>query len=960
MLQRSTRLLRSDRSIRWILGTSALGIAAAALATPAIAQDASARAGADTANETSAAVDDTGGSEIVVTGSRLSRGGFEAPSPLTVVGRDRLDALATPNIGDALNQLPSFRATQSPNNQQVTVSSIGARVLDLRGLGAARTLVLVDGKRFVPSTSQGTVDLNLIPSILLSRVETVTGGASAVYGSDAVAGVVNLIVDDRIDGIRGEVQSSFAQEGDNENLFAALAGGTGFAGGSGHLVLAGEYEKSTGIRDCSARDWCAVETSLVGRPAGRTDVPSLNIFQNVRTASMAPGGLINAGPLRGTQFADDGTPIPFEYGLYPVLFMAGGGSGPGTNPFIFGYPLRPAVERASVYGRAEYEVSPALTISADLSYGRVEGRSRGSQLRDTGTVIGPIQRENPFLPSAIADRMDSLGLAQFTMGRSGFDIGSTNARTLAQTYRAVAGVEGELGGSWNWNAYYQYGRTDYEQEAANSISTARLRYAVDAVTGPDGQAACRVTVQGSADPLAEGCVPMNLFGQNNFSQSSLAYVTGVATQNNRVEQHVVAASLGGDLFETWAGPVPIAIGAEYRSDSIEGDADPLSLVGGWYTANAQRVDGSANVKEAFAEAAIPLAADTPGLQRLEVNGAVRLTDYSTSGSVTTWKVGTIWEPLEAVRFRATLSRDIRAPNLTELFGSGTSSFTGIADPLAGGSQVFVRLLSGSNPDLQPEKADTWTAGVVLQPQDLLPGFRASIDYYSIKIDDAIGILGQQTIVDRCAEGVAELCALVTRDAGGTMTEVRNILLNVNALRTKGFDVELDYRTRVGAETDLTFRGLGTYVTELTTIDNAGEIDRAGQTGYRAGTVPGVPRYTLDGIIGLDGPVTGFSLHGRYIPRGKYSALHVGPEDEGYSVALPNSINTNRVPARFYLNFSGRVRLALPGGRQAEMYGAINNLLDSDPPKIPGPSGGTNQILFDPVGREFRIGMRFNL
>ncbi|WP_206185521.1 TonB-dependent receptor domain-containing protein [Sphingosinicella sp. CPCC 101087] len=900
---------------------------------------------------------DTGG-EIIVTGSRLARGGFDAPSPLTVVGRDRLDNLAQSNVGDALNQLPAFRATGSPNNQQVQISNIGARVLDLRGLGAARTLVLVDGRRFVPSTNQGTVDLNLIPSILLSRVEVVTGGASAAYGSDAVAGVVNLLIDDRLESIRGEVQGGISQRGDNQNFLASLAGGTSLLDGTARVVAAVEYEKSDGMGDCFSRDWCAVETSLVGRPAGRFDVPSLSIFQNVRTASMAPGGVINAGPLRGIQFAPDGTPIPFEYGLWPVLFMQGGGAGPGTNPFLFGFPLRPAVERVSVYAHGEAELGSSINAFADLSYGRVVGRTRGAMLRDTGTVMGPIRRENPFIPGTIADQMDALGLTQFNFGRSGFDIGPTEGRTRSETWRAVAGLDGRLGGSWQWDAYYQYGRTDYAQRANNNISTARLRYAVDAVRDESGEIVCRATRDGSDDPLAAGCSPLNLFGQSQFTPEALDYVTGTSRQWHRVEQHVVAANVRGDLFSTWAGPVPVAIGAEYRNDRIAGSADDLSLLGGWYTANGQRVRGRIEVKEAYAEAAVPLLADLPFARKLEVNGAIRLTDYSTSGQVTTWKGGAIYEPFEVLRLRATISRDIRAPNLTELFGSGTSTFTGVADPLNGGAQVFVRLLSGSNRELRPERADTWTVGAVIQPEALVPGLRASIDYYSIEIDNAIGILGQQTIVDRCAEGATELCQLVTRNSGGVITEVRNILLNVDSLRTRGFDVEIDYRTRVGNDMTLSVRGLGTYVSELITTDVVGSIDRAGQTGYRAGTVPGLPRYTVDGMVTLEGRTAGLTLHGRYIPKGKFSVLHVGPEDPGYDVSLPNSINTNRVPARFYLNLAGRIRVPVNDDRKVEFFAAVNNLFDRDPPRIPGPSGGTNQILFDPVGREFRVGLRF--
>ena len=377
---------------------------------------------------------------IIVTGSRIARTGFAMPTPVTVVGQERLDALAITNIAEGLNQLPSFRATAGPANQQTLGGAIGARTLDLRGLGAPRTLVLVDGRRFAPSTSEGTVDVNLIPSALIERAEVVTGGASAVYGSDAVAGVVNFILNRRMEGFTAEAQAGISERGDDANQYLSFAAGQEL-GGQFHVVAAVEYENSEGLAGCyQAREWCAQEVSIVGNsPAGRFGLPASIITTDVHTSTLFPGGVINrsldeagrpifpslaADPLRGIKFLSDGTPAPFQYGeLAGPLFMIGG-DGHGKNPFLSSLLLKVPVERYSGYLASTLELGENLSAFADISYGRVMGTTFSSTFRDfNGSIIGQIQRDNPFIPVPVAAIVEANNIAQFTLGRAGFDFG---------------------------------------------------------------------------------------------------------------------------------------------------------------------------------------------------------------------------------------------------------------------------------------------------------------------------------------------------------------------------------------------------------------------------------------------------------------------------------------------------------------------------------------------------------
>jgi len=939
------------------------------LPMPALAQDLSAQGqpadGQLQAETPAATAQPPAAEEIVVTGSRIARAGFTAPTPVTMLGTERLENSAASSVGDAIQQLPSVLPSTSATTAGVTIGGGGYRTINLRGLGAPRTLVLVDGRRFIGSTSEGTVDTNLIPGILVDRVEVVTGGASAAYGSDAVAGVVNFILKKEMEGIRLNLQSGISQDGDDRDILLSGAAGTSFADGRGHIVFGAEYADNNGVGNCYQesmpnRRFCQQEWQVLSNSTpGTNGYPAYYITDNVHTALLAQGGVVNSGPLRGNQFNSAGELVPFNYGILPGLFM-GGGSGEYENPFRTAGAIKVPVERLSLFSHAELELGGDTTAFAEGSYGRVNVITPGSQIRDTALVI---QRTNPFLSDATVDRMTRLGLQSITIGRAGDDLGFATGDTTVKTWRGTAGLNGKLGNGLSWDAYYQYGRTDFRQAVSNNRINANFTRAIDAARDPvTDEIVCRATL--SPDPAvraaAAGCEPLNIIGANNFSPEAKAYSFGTALQKTRLEQHVIAANINGNLFDMWAGPFSFAAGVEHRRDSISGTADAISQNLGFFVSNATAFDApTVKVTEGYLEGLAPLIEDAPFAHHLELNGAVRYTDYSTSGGVTTWKIGTVYEPIEQIRLRATRSRDIRAPNVSELFSPLTSTFSSILDRRTG-VNTLTPILRGGNPDLKPEVADTWTAGIVLQPDfGFLDGLRFSVDYYDIKIRDAIGVIGAQTIANRCFEGAQEFCQYLVIDSQtGVIQQATDRFVNVNKLSTRGLDFELDYSTDTPGAGRWSFRGLATKVFDLITTDSAGSVNRAGQTGVPVSAVPGIPDWTLDGSITWDYHPVSITFQGRYISAGKYDATLIGPDDPAYDITSRSSINDNTVDSYFIANLS--VRFNVGEDDRFQFYGVVNNLFNRKPPLSPGSQGYSNAVLFDQVLRTFRAGVRIKM
>ncbi|MCW2394643.1 MULTISPECIES: TonB-dependent receptor domain-containing protein [unclassified Sphingobium] len=958
---------------------SALALGMAFVATPAFAQDAA------------QPQDDEAGEAIIVTGSRIARTGFDQPTPVSVVGGEQIARQAAVNVAQVLNELPSFRPQATPSTNAIFANNIGASTADLRGLGANRTLVLINGRRVVASTVQGSsfanagaVDLNIIPTSLVERVDVVTGGASAAYGSDAVAGVVNVILDTNLTGLKGSAQYGINDAGDGKEYQFALAGGMGFAGGRGHIIAGVEYSDNKGTDGCYSRDWCSLAYNTVANPLvnpanrslGRVGagLPATLILPNTRTATASYNGLIVSGPaanaaafnasgLRGMEFRPDGTLVPHDYGTYygVPIFQSGGGD--ARQAFYENFPIAAPVERLNGFTHLKFEVADGVELFAEGSYSRVNGSTVGAQRRDLGSLV--IRADNAFLPDSVAATMASVGLPSFNMGRVWNDLGPQRSTVKRDTYRAVVGINAEMWGDWKFDAYYQFGRTDYWQRGYNTSITPRLQFAIDAVDqgefngGPaNGNIVCRATLQGN--PAAAGCVPLNPFGENNFSAAAKAWTHGTVEQDTRITQNVVAASMNGTLFQGWAGPIKAATGVELRQDIARGNADAISRALQFYTGPGAPIDGKVDVFEAFGELDVPVA---PGVY---LNGALRYTDYSTSGDVMTWKVGVEASPLDWLRVRATRSRDIRAPNLFELFGPLQTSFQNVR-PSEGG-QVLTSVLLGGDSTLVPEEADTFTVGVVLQPDLGSAGrLRFSIDYFDIKLDKAVSQLGAQVIVDGCErDGIQEYCSLITRGPVapgrrfGDIQSIVNTNVNLGSLITRGWDIEAAYTLPVNLfGGSISLRGMATIIDDLITNSASGTVDRAGMNGSPVSQPSGMPRYIINGYVTFNAEPATLQVQVRHISSGTYNNSLIGPGQYGYDPNLDNSVNDNYIAPWTYVNLNGSVAVWNRGDQKMEIFGAINNLFDKDPPvDAPSSFGPTNNVLYDVVGRSYRIGARF--
>jgi iron complex outermembrane receptor protein len=965
------------RPIHNLAGVS-LVVLAATFAAPVFAQAAPApAAAAPAANEPEAT--------IVVTGSRLANSGFNAPTPVTVVGAQDIARQAAPNIAEVLNQVPAFRPQNTPATTAIFISNIGASTADLRGLGANRTLVLIDGRRVVASTTGGgsltpanAVDLNLIPTSLIERSEVVTGGASAAYGSDAIAGVVNLVLKTKLEGIQGSVQYGQADAGDNKDYLGTLAFGTRL-GDRGHFIIGGEWEKNKGTGDCYSRDWCAQAYNTVTNPNRANGLPSQLVLPNTTTSTATRNGIITGTPagfaatnpalfnstLAGLEIASNGSTFRHDYGTYynVPIFQSGGGD--GVQPFYENFPISSPLTRVSTFAHADYDLTDKITATLEGSYARVHARTLGAQIRDLGSIT--ISRDNPYLPTSVGSLMDAAGATRVSFGRIGDDLGPGVGEVHRETYRIVAGLKGDLGGSWKWNSYYQYGRTNYDQAQSNNRINSRFTKAVDAVRNTAGQIVCRVNADASTTNDDPACQPLNLFGQNNFSAAAKAYAYGTAVQDTHLTQNVVSADISGDLFHTWAGPVSVAFGGEYRSDSAQGTADAISTANDFYTSPGAAISGKINVKEGFFEAGVPLARDVPFARALDLNGAIRYTDYSVSGGVTSWKLGATWKPVNQITFRVTRSRDIRAPNVFELYGPNQASFQLIVDPTKGNVNFLTQTINRGNAQLTPETAKTWVAGIVLQPDFWgLNRLRLSVDYYDIQLKGAIAALTAPVIVSQCAANPSStVCALVSRDpATGNLVSVQNPLLNLNKLVTRGWDMEASYVLPLsdvvgGWDGNVSARVLATHIDHLTTVTPQGiATDRAGQNGSPVSTVSGVPSWQVNGYLTYQGNRFGAQFQARYISGGVRDVTLVGPGQAGYSTTLANSTNNNRIPAYWYFNMNAQYDIIKSGSRSVQLFGAINNLFDKDPPIAPSSFGPTNNVLYDVIGRTYRAGVRF--
>ncbi|MDB5465536.1 MAG: hypothetical protein JWQ46_298, partial [Phenylobacterium sp.] len=595
-------------------------------------------AGAGVAHAADAADASTQLEEVVVTASRVDRAGFTAPTPTTTVGLQELQKSGTTNVADFLNTIPAFGAATTPASTAHNSVNSGLNLVNLRSLGLNRTLVLVDRERFTPSTATGRVDLNVIPTVMIERVEVVTGGASAAWGSDAVAGVVNLIFKKNLDGFAGEVSGGLSQKGDNQDVKVALSWGGTALDGRLRFAIASEYEDNKGIGPNSGRDILQQNYNVIANPTYKlgNGQPQNYVTSNVNVSSATLGGLVTTGPFAGQQFAPGGALAPFTYGTMRGSQYMIGGSGISLDNSINGAQLGQfanPVRRGNLYLRTSFDVTDNVEATIDASYAQSASEAYLSIPYDLGTIT--IQRDNAYLTAAQRATLTAANVTSFKMGRINQDISYNYPVNETQTQRFSFGLKGKfdaLGTTWKWDSYVATGLTHFTQKIQGNRIIANWNQAVDAVVNPaNGQVVCRSTLTNPTN----GCVPVNLFGQGSPSAAAAQYVTGTSMLAADFRQDAAAVNITGEPFSVPAGPVSVAAGAEYRRESVRQVADALSNANAFNIGNPHDINGSEGVKEAFVETVVPLVKDLPFAKQVDFNGAIRVTDYQTSGAVTT-------------------------------------------------------------------------------------------------------------------------------------------------------------------------------------------------------------------------------------------------------------------------------------------------------------------------------------
>lgn len=918
------------RTSRHSLGTSlATGLLAIATLTPtaAMAQDTVAEPAP--AAGTAPVDTDAGAGEIVVTGSRLNAN-FSAPTPVTSLDAQLIESRSPTVLVNTIALMPSARGTATPNSGGSTIGGTGGgSFVNLRGLGTNRTLVLFNGQRMVPTTDTGIVDLALLPQALVKQLDIVTGGASAAYGSDAVAGVVNLVLDPRLRGIKLNAEAGISQYGDaGEQKFSIAAGHE--LGSSLHWVGSLELYRNEGI-PAAARQFGNLSITAVTNPNVASGQKALLRTPYIYLNNVTYNGVIVGGPLAGTEFLPGGATRQFVSGCQTTgSFLSCGRE--RTDLFRAdsqGFTDYAAAQRRiNAYTRLTLDVSPEIEVYADALYGK--SRTVFHTNPPSTSILGTytIRRDNAFLPASVAARMDMAGVATFQLGRVTREFGPAEITREAENIRGSVGGSFKLGGSWKADAYLAHGESHFDHYYGNVAILARFNEAADAVLQPGtNRPICRSTLTTPTN----ACVPLNLFGLGSPDSAAQAYVFGTSVSNLRTTQTSGAVNIAGEPFSTWAGPVAVGAGVEYRSEKVRRDVDPISAASGFAYNNPKAMRGNVEVKEAFAEVLVPLATDMAFAKKIEVNAAVRQTDYSTSGAVTSWKVGGNYEPTDWLRFRAVRSRDIRAPNALELNSpvQVQVSATQIIDPVS--KQTYnIFLLAGGNPNLKPEIADTLSFGGVLRPL-FMPGLSVSLDYYKISLKDAIATPAQQQVVDSCAAGDTQFCPFITRNAAGAITAVTLSYVNFAKIETSGVDLEVAYRRRLG-EGEFSLRVLGNYLIDYVTDTTFSKIDTAGQIGTQHWGWDLSASYSQDGMmIGADAQYLGGGLS---------------------SVQSAALIENNEVEGVWYFNATLQQTIDVGGG-QLTFYLRGENLTDKRPPFGYGIINGN----YDRVGRYVKFGVR---
>ena len=977
----------------------ALGLLAAAspivLATAAAAQTASAAAAPDlpvaptvSAPAPAAAQDQADqapppapapSQDIVVTGSRVITNGSASPTPLTTIDKAALN-VASPSgtISDALNNLPVFSGSRNQfsnpgsNATGVQGGNGNANVLNLRNLGFYRTLVLFDGHRVPPTLFNSAVDVDLIPQELIQRVDVVTGGVSAVYGSDAISGVVNYVLDRHFNGLRAHAQAGISQRGDAGNSDVGMAFGTDI-GSNGHFEMSVEHRENDGILDrVGARSW----DNLAAIQGAGTAANPFHMTSDVHLNSYAFGGLITSGALSGQKFGSDGVLSPFVTGVATGSSCCSvGGDGAYQNSSM----VSPS-HGTQIFGRLDYDLTDNLHFY-------VQG---AANLKDNKAYTGwnqfqglTFSADNAFLSPAYSAELAAAGQSSFTLNEIMSDAPRIEASSSTRQYYFNAGLEGKLG-TFHWDATYTHGASTMHTVVSNIPNNQRLSAALDAVVDPStGNIVCQASL---SDPSAYGdCVPLDMFGPTAANQQALDYVLGSVGFLTHTIMDAADASIHGQPFSTWAGPVGIALSGEWRREAFDASstatgADYADCTDLRYNCAATTTlypntfpnsgTVSQSVKEGAIEVEVPLLKDSAIARSFDLNAAARYTDYSTSGHYVTWKVGAVWQVTDDLKFRGTVSRDIRAPTLYDLYQPevvvpGLFTDTLITTDQNGkpvnGLSVYVPSINDGNPNLTAEIGHTYTVGAVYKPH-FLPGMTFTVDYYHTIIDNAITVVQGFNAATQQAcytsGGTSSYCSLIQRPGPITDTSAANVATafyiepeNIAKVKTYGIDAEADYQGRLFGRS-FGLRVLANYQPHIYYQQPGVATIDQGDAGWGQNGLMPSPSVQLAGFVNyeiVDGVRLDLFEHWRNSFRRSGVASQVFSDPRVPSFATTNLTMTFDTGSLWKIHNS-------------QFYVSVTNLFDATPPLSGYYSGTTSagqsyEYSDDPTGRAFLVGFR---
>lgn len=923
---------------------------------------------------------------LLVTGSRIARIGATSPTPVTSIDVEAMELSGDVRLADLLNELPAIRATQTAGNVNSSdnAQEAGTSFLNLRGLGIDRTLVLVNGRRHIGSRAgSAAVDLNTIPTSLIKRIEVITGGASAVYGADAVSGVINLITKKDFEGLEVSSQVGMSSERDGKRLQLSITGGANFADDRGNIYFTASRDKSLSAR-ADNRDWATKNARFAPNPAdtGPSDgIAGQIIYNNTGFIGTPAAGQV-VGP-NGQLFESQGGPFTFDQngnitsqaqGELVLPWLSQGGDFVDLSSFDL---LAVPVEGTIVASGLTFDMNDEHQFFVDAKFAKSVSHTNGQPTFNLGFDASAsgipgafIKADNPYVPQALRnilagnpnDANDDL--AGFYVGRTNVDQGGRRSRSDRDTIQFYIGTEGVLTNNIDYTMHYQYGETNNTTEFINERINNRFLQQIDVVAGSDGVPAC-------SDP-SNNCVPLNILGPNASTAEALAFSQVDFLTESRLTQQAMHFSVNGfSGIELQGGEIAFAAGVEYREETSSTEEGFLRNTGAIFaTAPVNNTKGEFDVSEIFAEATFPLLVDVAFAEEFYLEAAARYADYSSIGAATTWKFGADWVINENIRIRATVSEAVRAPNIGELnasveqsnqfvndpcdvnlltSGSNTRSANcaalGLPNDFQSNSSAFTRaVLSGGNTNLKEESAETTTVGIVFSPS-YIDNLSITLDYWDIAIDGAINSFSAQATANGCVDASSldnPLCSSITRDSSGNIATVSNQLINIASFEATGVDVEIHYLYGFDGGDELRFSLLGTYLDKLDFYAKDGE-----EPDHEAGEL-GDPELQFNFRTTYRKGDLSVSLEQRYFSDQKFD---ISEEREVRSPNNTGAIWYTDMQTRYVINNS------------LEVYAGINNLFNEQPPAlalVPETRAfGNDAVVFDQIGRYFYTGFKYS-